>query len=213
MRYFLSLLIAVFLPSIVVAEAPLAQQKSEVAFKVDGDKIIRLPMTEYGSLPFKDENFEIAPPGLLWSKDVVAPEISNFNLDFLIYFKKPTQVEFVTVEQVCPNGELYLMLEDKLPALKQYNTYKRNTKTKDKSPDLNLSLLWEGRSLPKGKLQWLFETEESTFIFKITIKTLNNEPTRIYLASVFSLNTKDTYINDMSVKAKYDSLKEQRLTF
>lgn len=185
MKYrFFVLLASLLLPSIGMSETYLGQQVIEVAFKVDGDKTINLPMTRAGAIPIENDNYKIEGAGFNVSLNKATPEESKLNWAFSFLSKKSTKLEFVSVEQVGSEGELDALVKDEAPVLKNAN--------------------WVGHAPPKtvakNSSPWLYTSEDTTLIFKFTIKTEGNDPIIMYQPSTFPSKTKAMYLKVIGIK-------------
>jgi hypothetical protein len=153
--------------------------KNNVDFKIDGGKVITMPMTRAGALPTENEFYKIEGAGILASLKKGEPESSELTWSFSFLAKSLQELESVTVEQVTATGELIPMLQDKSPKLKRGS--------------------WFGRSnsytMSKTVSPWLFSNSDSTFLFKFTIVEKNKPAVVMYQPSLISKGTKSIYLN------------------
>lgn len=152
---------------------------TEVEFKVDGGKSVKLPVTRHGALPAENENYRIEYAGFNASVKKGKPEESQITWIFSFVSKKLGELKSVLVEQVTDSGDLELIVEDYAPVLKN--------KT------------WIGRSAPiamtKDSAPWLYSGSKSIFIFKFTIKAIDGSTIVMYQPSLITTQSKNMFLS------------------
>lgn len=147
-------------------------------FKTEDGSTITLPMTRVGPIPMENELYKIVSAGHLSSMTRGEPEKSFITWSFMFKTKSSEQIESVTVEYVSTDGDLFLMVEDKNPELKDG--------------------YWGGKSKPyamtEAESPWLYSNSDSVFLFKFTIVGVDKSVSVLYQPS---LTTKEAKAFDL----------------
>lgn len=184
MKYLLSAALgAVLLAGCATHQGQLVQQ---VQFKVDGGKTISLPIVRGGALPAENEDYKIEVAGYIASLKPGDASQSEIRQSFSFFAKKSPVLESVRIEQVDPvDGRLQLVLQDDAPVLKSQS--------------------WIGKTGPAAATReaspWLYSADNSTFLFKFTIKAKDSPAVVLYQPSFFNKATKDAYMRALRVPA------------
>lgn len=143
-------------------------------FKIDGGNTITLPMTRVGPLPAENELYKIVSAGHLSSMTRGEPEKSFITWSFMFKSKSSEPIESVTVEYVSTEGDLFPMVEDKDPELKDDH--------------------WGGKSkryaMTESESPWLYSNSDSVFLFKFTIVGADKSVSVLYQPSLTTKEAK-----------------------
>lgn len=156
------------------------QVVQQVQFKLDGGKTASFPMVRGGALPAENEDYKIEEAGYFAELTPGSIEKSVTRQTFTLFVKKGAILEYVRIEQVdTTDGHLQLVLQDDAPVLKDQR--------------------WFGRSKPIALnidvSPWLYNTGNSTFLFKFTIKAKDSPAIVMYQPLFFSKAAKDFYMS------------------
>lgn len=183
MKYRIAVLLASSLLS-ACANGPtyLGYPISEASFKVDGGKTVSLPVTRAGALPAENSDYKIEGAGFSAALEKGKPNESKLTWGFSFVSKKAAELDSVVVEQVTAAGELELVVKDNAPILKRNN--------------------WVGRSAPvsmaKDVSPWLYSGDDSTFVFKFTIRAKDGNSIEMYQPSIIASRLKSVYLQVLS---------------
>lgn len=154
---------------------------TETSFKVDGGQIIKIPMTRAGALPVGNDQYKIETAGVNASISKSSAEDSQLTWVFSFLSKSQQELEYVQIERITEESRLELVVRDDAPTLKGSS--------------------WFGRSaasnMTKTAQPWIYSANDSTFIFKFTIKAKSHDALVMYQPSTISKQVKSVYLNAM----------------
>jgi len=156
----------------------------DVAFKVDGQKTVYLPITDSGPVFSKQDGYVVMAAGMTPSLQKGMTDQSTFNWGFTLAAEKNAALDYIIVEQVSEQGDLLPLITDTKP--------------------IGSESQWTGKSAEIAMTQeispWLYAKGKSTFLFKLTIKPSAANPVVLYQPVVISGGVKVLYRHIMSTK-------------
>lgn len=156
---------------------------TDTSFKADGGKVIRHPMTRYGSVPAENEHYRIEGTGFMGALKKGSAQESLLTFTFSFVAKQPVNLESVQVEEVTPEGQLKTMV-------------------KDQAPELNKNKNWVGRTaavpMTRTSVPWLYEPSDTVMLYKFTITAKGEAPVVMYQPSLTVAASKALYLKVMN---------------
>lgn len=144
----LPLLAPLLLTACATSPTYLGRPVSEMPFRVDGGRVITLPMTGTGALPAENAQYRIEMAGLHAALSPGQPQQPQLTWVFSFRIKQAETVDSVSVERVAEAGELAPVVEDRAVVVKNG--------------------AWTGFAQPQARTReaspWLFQPTDSTFL-------------------------------------------------
>lgn len=182
LRILLVFMLLSHLSACVMGPRYLGYTVTERSFKVDEGKVIKAQMTRAGPLPVENEQYKIETAGVNVSLSKSSAENSELTWIFSFLSKNQRPLDYVKIEHVRENGSLELVVLDDSPVFKNSNWFGRS----------------EASPMTRKAQPWIYTANDSTFIFKFTIKEKNSDAVVMYQPSLISRQAKKIYLDGIN---------------
>jgi hypothetical protein len=147
-------------------------------FIISDGKTLFLPVTSVGAIPIEDENYAIEVAGVITGSKEKNKDESILIYTFVINSKNYNELQSIQIEQVYPNKKSKLLILDNSP--------------------VDRFSFWDLSTIPfkikRANMQPFYKKEETTVVFKISVKETNGkqfiyyQPSSVFVKSRNTLN-------------------------
>ncbi len=164
-------------------------------FVLSDGKTLLLPVTSVGAIPIEDEKYAIEVAGVITGSLEKNKSESILIYTFVINSKNYNELQSIQIEQVYPNKKSKLLILDNSPV--------------DRFSFWNLST--DPIKIKRANMQPFYKKEETTVVFKISVKEINGKQYIYYQPSSVFVKSKNTLNQHLAKNIIIDSTSD--LTF
>jgi hypothetical protein len=154
----------------------MGHQVVDKEFPIDGGKTKWLPVTEAGPIPAETQAFKVEVAGISLQRSILSPRQAALAWQFALTVKTSNTLEHVVVEEVYPSSVARVVVDDHSPSFREGRTWSGSSPSIEPSPN---------------STAWLFNDNDSVFVFRFTITPAGGPDVVLYQPSWISRPTKE----------------------